>query len=148
MAIGDYTPQGQEITPSMRCAMNNRSLIGRFKETVEWVAIKSGKHSKYLQKKEPHAPVALAHWRLIAVFIRLFELGIALVVLQSIFVMKMLQCNGLITILPATSLLRRVKENPKRLSREFSLPVPGLGHVQFLVRIWRSSPVRLYLSIF
>lgn len=43
IAVGDYTPQGGGTTTAMRRAMNNRSLIGRFKETLQWVAVKSGK---------------------------------------------------------------------------------------------------------
>jgi putative transposase len=43
IAIGDYTPKGGGITTPMRRAMNNRSLIGRWKETLSWVARKSGK---------------------------------------------------------------------------------------------------------
>lgn len=43
IGIGDYTPNGNGITTSMRRSMNNRSLIGRFKEAVNWVALKSGK---------------------------------------------------------------------------------------------------------
>jgi putative transposase len=43
VAIGNYTPHGNGISTSMRRAMNNRSLIGRFKDTLAWVAIKSGK---------------------------------------------------------------------------------------------------------
>lgn len=43
IAIGDYTPDGSGETTSMRRAMNNRSLIGRFKATLHWVAQKSGK---------------------------------------------------------------------------------------------------------
>lgn len=43
VAIGDYTPNGQGITQAMRRAMNNRSLIGRFKKILSWVAKKSGK---------------------------------------------------------------------------------------------------------
>lgn len=41
--IGDYTPHGEGISTKMRRAMNNRSLIGRFKHTLSWVASKSGK---------------------------------------------------------------------------------------------------------
>jgi len=44
IAVGDYAPKGGGITTSMRRSMNNRSLIGRFKETLSWVAFKSGKH--------------------------------------------------------------------------------------------------------
>lgn len=43
VAIGDYTPHGEGLTKQMRRAMNNRSLIGRFKETLSWVGKKSGK---------------------------------------------------------------------------------------------------------
>src|ERR1700733_8606888 len=43
VAIGDYTPNGEGINTTMRRAMNNRSLIGRWKETLSWVAHKSGK---------------------------------------------------------------------------------------------------------
>nr|MBA2306973.1 transposase [Candidatus Dependentiae bacterium] len=47
-------------------------------------------------------------------------------------------CNGLIKILPATSLVRWVKENPKKISRECSLPVPGSGRVLIEERwAWR-----------
>ena len=43
VAIGDYVPHGQGITTKMRRAMNNRSLLGRFKEVLSWVGKKSGK---------------------------------------------------------------------------------------------------------
>ncbi|MFI5344661.1 MAG: RNA-guided endonuclease InsQ/TnpB family protein, partial [Chlamydiales bacterium] len=43
VAIGDYTPKGEGISTQMRRAMNNRSLIGRFKEALSWVGQKSGK---------------------------------------------------------------------------------------------------------
>lgn len=43
VGIGDYTPHGEGITTKMRRAMNNRSLIGRLKKTLAWVAAKSGK---------------------------------------------------------------------------------------------------------
>jgi putative transposase len=43
VGIGDYTPHGNGETRPMRRAMNNRSLIGRFKEALKWVAEKSGK---------------------------------------------------------------------------------------------------------
>jgi putative transposase len=43
IGIGDYTPNGEEIEPLMRRAMSNRSLIGRWKNTLAWVARKSGK---------------------------------------------------------------------------------------------------------
>jgi putative transposase len=43
IGIGDYAPHGNGITTKMRRAMNNRSLIGRFKPILSWVALKSGK---------------------------------------------------------------------------------------------------------
>ena len=43
IGIGDYAPQGNGLTTKMRRAMNNRSLIGQFKEVLSWTAIKSGK---------------------------------------------------------------------------------------------------------
>ena len=43
VAIGDYVPHGEGISKKMRRAMNNRSLIGRFKNVLSWVAKKSGK---------------------------------------------------------------------------------------------------------
>ncbi len=41
--VGDYTPHGGGISREMRRAMNNQSLIGRFKETLKWMAARSGK---------------------------------------------------------------------------------------------------------
>ena len=43
VSIGDYTPRGGGINKGMRRSMNNESLIGRFKDILEWVALKSGK---------------------------------------------------------------------------------------------------------
>jgi putative transposase len=43
IGIGDYTPCGDGITSAMRRAVNNRSLIGRFKKILFWTAQKSGK---------------------------------------------------------------------------------------------------------
>lgn len=43
IGIGDYTPHGGGKTTKMRRAMNNRSLNDRLKQTVSWVAKKSGK---------------------------------------------------------------------------------------------------------
>ncbi len=43
VGVGDYTPQGGGCTIKMRRAMNNRSLIGRFKEIMAWTAKRSGK---------------------------------------------------------------------------------------------------------
>ncbi len=41
--VGDYAPHGGGISRGMRRAMNNQSLIGRFKGTLVWVAARSGK---------------------------------------------------------------------------------------------------------
>lgn len=49
--IGDYTPHGGGISTGMRRAMNNRSLIGRFKEILSWVALKSGKNYDIFKEK-------------------------------------------------------------------------------------------------
>jgi putative transposase len=51
IAIGDYTPRGGGLTRSMRRAMNNRSMIGRFKGTLSWVAMRSGKHYQEYDEK-------------------------------------------------------------------------------------------------
>ena len=50
IGIGDYTPHGEGKTTKMRRAMNNRSLIGRFKKALSWIALKSGK--TYLEYNE------------------------------------------------------------------------------------------------
>jgi putative transposase len=50
IALGDYTPHGGGLNTGMRRAMNNQSLIGRFKQTMAWVARKSGK--RYLEYNE------------------------------------------------------------------------------------------------
>jgi putative transposase len=44
ISVGDYTPNGGGTSTKMRRAMNNQSLIGRFKLVLNWVAKKSGKH--------------------------------------------------------------------------------------------------------
>jgi putative transposase len=51
IAVGNYTPQGGGLTRAMRRAMNNRSLIGRFKQTLSWVASRSGKHYREYDEK-------------------------------------------------------------------------------------------------
>jgi putative transposase len=51
VAIGDYTPRGGGCTTKMKRAMNNRSLIGRLKETLSWVAQKSGKYYEEYSEK-------------------------------------------------------------------------------------------------
>jgi len=43
VAVGDYTPQGGGLTSGMRRAMNNQSVIARFRDTLSWTALKSGK---------------------------------------------------------------------------------------------------------
>lgn len=138
VAIGDYTPQGQGITTSMRRAINNRSLIGRFKETVEWVAIKSGKTYQEFAEK---GTTRTCHACLFVVASGIHPAmrtwncpGCSAEHIRD----ENAACNGLIKILPAISLLPRVEENPKKISREFSLPVPGSGRVLIQERwAWR-----------
>jgi putative transposase len=43
IGVGDYAPHGGGISSAMRRAMNNRSLIGRFKDVVAWVAVRAGR---------------------------------------------------------------------------------------------------------
>jgi putative transposase len=50
IGMGDYTPKGGGITTPMRRAMNNMSLIGRFKGVLSWVAKRSGR--LYIEYKE------------------------------------------------------------------------------------------------
>jgi putative transposase len=76
IGIGDYTPNGEGISTPMRRAMNNRSLIGRWKNTLSWVARKSGKTfiefdekgttrtcHHCLRVEEQGIPVSLRKWR-------------------------------------------------------------------------------------
>ena len=51
VAIGDYTPNGTGKTKAMRRSMNNQSLIGRFKEVLSWVSLKSGKRFHEFSEK-------------------------------------------------------------------------------------------------
>jgi len=52
IGVGNYTPHGGGITRGMRRAMNNSSLIGRLKTTLDWTAAKSGKrYSEYDEAK-------------------------------------------------------------------------------------------------
>ena len=44
IGIGDYTPGKVQKYKSMNRSMINQSLIGRFKECLNWVCAKSGKH--------------------------------------------------------------------------------------------------------
>jgi putative transposase len=75
IGIGDYTPQGGGVTASMRRAMNNRSLMRRWKKTLAWVGRKSGKSFIEFEEKgttrtchhclhveEKGIPVALREW--------------------------------------------------------------------------------------
>ena len=51
VAIGDYAPDGTGETKAMRRSMNNQSLIGRFKEVLSWVSLKSGKQFHEFDEK-------------------------------------------------------------------------------------------------
>lgn len=75
VGIGDYTPKGSGISKPMRRAMNNRSLISRWKDTLSWVAHKSGKTFLQFDEKgttrtchhclhieEQGIPVSLRQW--------------------------------------------------------------------------------------
>ena len=129
VTIGDYAPHGQGITTPMRRAMNNRSLIGRFKEVVSWVAIKSGKTYQEFPEKGTTRTCHACSFVVdggIHPSIRTWSCpGCSAEHICD----ENAACNGLIKILPATSLLRRVEGNPQKLSRENSLPVPGSGRV-------------------
>jgi putative transposase len=48
--LEDYVPHDCGITKQIRRAMNNRSLKGRFKHVLAWVALRSGK--AYLEWEE------------------------------------------------------------------------------------------------
>ncbi len=50
VGVGDYVPHGGGISKKMRRSMNNRSLNGRFKQVMAWVALRSGK--QYLEWEE------------------------------------------------------------------------------------------------
>ena len=50
VGVGNYVPHGGGITKQMRRSMNNRSLNGRFKQVMAWVALRSGK--QYLEWEE------------------------------------------------------------------------------------------------
>lgn len=76
IGIGDYTPNGEGTHKPMRRAMNNRSLIGRWKNTLSWVARKSGKTfiefdekgttrtcHQCLHVEEQGIPVSLRQWQ-------------------------------------------------------------------------------------
>jgi putative transposase len=43
VALGDYCPHGGGLSRKMRRAMNNQSLIGRWKHILSWVATRFGK---------------------------------------------------------------------------------------------------------
>jgi putative transposase len=45
IGVGDYTPHGGGLNTKMRRAMNNRSIIGTFKDALSWCAEKSGKRA-------------------------------------------------------------------------------------------------------
>jgi len=45
VAVGGYAPRGGGINAGMRRAMNNQSVIARFKDAVSWTALKSSKVS-------------------------------------------------------------------------------------------------------
>ncbi len=134
MAIGDYTPHGQGITTPMKRAMNNRSLIGRFKNILRWIAIKSGKTYQEFPEKGTtrtcHACECVVDGGM--------DPAIQIWICQSCSLEHIRDenaaCNGLRKVLTALPLH---EENPK-ISREESLPVPSSGHVLIKERCaWR-----------
>lgn len=43
IAVGNYVPHNNGLNKKMRRAMNNQSLIARFKTEMKWIAVRSGK---------------------------------------------------------------------------------------------------------
>ena len=88
--MGDYTPHGNGETTPMRGAMNNRSLIGRFKEALKWVALKSGKACIEYDEKGTTCTCHCCGYEHTEGFCPLFETGDVLIARPIIYAMKML----------------------------------------------------------
>jgi putative transposase len=128
VAIGDYAPHGNGITTPMRRAMNNRSLIGRFKEIASWVAIKSGKAYQEFPEKGTTRTCNACGFVMeggIHPSVRKWACpGCNINHLRD----ENAACNGLIKVL----------RNLNKESEESSSPVPGSGHVPIKERwAWR-----------
>ncbi|MBA3954112.1 transposase [Candidatus Dependentiae bacterium] len=128
VAVGDYTPRGNGITTPMRRAMNNRSLIGRFKEILSWVALKSGKSYHEFAEKGTTRTCHACEF--------IVPNGLAPHVRQWTCPSCSAQhirdenaaCNG----------LRKTLRDLSLKSKELSLPVPSSGHVLIKERwAWR-----------
>ncbi len=90
IGIGDYTPDGNGITTPMRRAMNNRSLIGRFKEALKWVALKSGKTCiEYNEKGTTRTCHCCEYVERLKAFVLPFEHGNAPIAGSIIYATKM-----------------------------------------------------------
>jgi len=128
VAVGDYTPSGQGITTAMRRSMNNRSLIGRFKETATWVATKSGKtYQEFPEKGTTRTCHACGF---------VMENGIHPSIRQW-------TCPGCALLHlrdenAASNGFKMILRNLQKESRAFSLPVPSSGRVHIKERwTWR-----------
>jgi putative transposase len=131
VAIGDYTPRGGGITMAMRRAMNNRSLIGRFKQVVSWCAAKSG---KFYYEYPEEGTTRTCHKTGYVV-----EGGIP----PSERVWSCPGCGGvhIRDENAAINGLKRVLEDWKRKDGELSLSVPGSGLDSVRERwAWRVRP--------
>lgn len=128
IAVGDYAPNGQGLTTSMRRAMNNHSLIGRFKEVMAWVALKSGKTYQEFPEKGTTRTCHACGFIMqngLAPSIRQWTCpGCALEHIRD----ENAACNG----------LKKILRNLHKESEEFSSPVPSSGHVLIKERwAWR-----------
>lgn len=128
VAVGDYAPHGNGLTTSMRRAMNNRSLIGKFKEIAAWVAIKSGKTYQEFPEKGTTRTCHACEFVMeegIHPSVRQWTCpGCAIVHLRDENAAR----NGMIKIL----------RNLQKESGDYSSPVPSSGHVPIKERwAWR-----------
>ena len=132
IGIGNYAPHGEGITTSMRRAMNNRSLIGRFKEIMAQVALKSGKTAIIYDEAGTTRTCHACNY--------VVEGGIA----PSIRQWKCLGCNTIHDRDENAALngLRRVlRDLPAKIREQQCSPVPSSGLVQVTERwAWRALP--------
>ena len=131
VAIGDYTPQGGGITPPMRRAMNNRSLIGRFKEVAAWSAQKSGKQFAEFDER--------GTTRTCHVCCSVVAGGLQPSIRE--WTCESCQTHHIRDENAAINGLRRIlRDRPQKGSDLFE-PVPGSGHFSIHERwVWRVGP--------
>ncbi len=128
VAVGDYTPRGNGITTPMRRAMNNRSLIGRFKEILSWVALKSGKSYHEFAEKGTTRTCHACEF--------IVPNGLALHVRQ--WTCPSCSAHHIRDENAACNGLRKTLRDLSLKSKELSLPVPSSGHVLIKERwAWR-----------